>query len=282
MALALNDGTVALCEPGLGRLVRVLEAGTPLTTLARTQPLGRVVAGTEDGQVLIWDLETGKRTAFPTGFSGSVREMDVSVDGTVVAITSGRVVFLRPGEEPHWIEGLNCGVWNPGVVFNPDGTRIATLEFAPGEQAGYTANVGLWDVSSGQRLAMVDWRGDPHCLAFSPDGSLLAVGNRQRDVLLVDGETLAPVADMLGHFSTVDSLAFVPDGTKLVSTSRDGSLRIWSVEERRTVNVLRHGWTRALLALEPNGKCVTAVGMEGGGARAWALESVGADSSARA
>ncbi|MDG3007953.1 DUF1549 domain-containing protein [Paludisphaera mucosa] len=73
-------------------------------------------------------------------------------------------------------------------------------------------------------------------LAFSPDGSLLAVAGFHEIVLWkADGSEL--VARLVGLSDRVDSLAFSPDGARLAATGGDpgrrGEVQVWDVAKRK-------------------------------------------------
>ena len=62
------------------------------------------------------------------------------------------------------------------------------------------------------------------CLAFSPDGTLLAAGDVVIDA--ADGRVLRVLR---GHVAPVTGVAFSPDGTLLATGSFDGTARVWEV-----------------------------------------------------
>lgn len=71
-------------------------------------------------------------------------------------------------------------------------------------------------------------------LRFSRDGRLLAVGDRQGAVLLIDSTTLevtSPLADR--DFDTTGDLAFSPDGKLLASVDASVTITLWDVAGRR-------------------------------------------------
>ena len=71
--------------------------------------------------------------------------------------------------------------------------------------------------------------GAPGALAFSPDGSRLVSGSVYPDntVRLWDAATGRQIADMRGHKNTIRSVAFGPDGRRIVSASQDQTVWLW-------------------------------------------------------
>jgi WD40 repeat protein len=73
-------------------------------------------------------------------------------------------------------------------------------------------------------------------LAYSPDGSLLAVSG-YHEVLLYKGDGTERVARLVGLAERIESLEFSPDGEKLAvaggSPGRFGEVQVWDVSSRR-------------------------------------------------
>lgn len=69
-------------------------------------------------------------------------------------------------------------------------------------------------------------------LSFHKNGRLLATGDDQRSIRLWDIKRGIEVKEMKGHLNLISSIAFSPDGKKLVSASTDrrnesGEIHIW-------------------------------------------------------
>jgi WD40 repeat protein len=67
-------------------------------------------------------------------------------------------------------------------------------------------------------------------LAFSPDARLIAVGQADGSIVLVDVAAWKIVAALAGHQGAVNALVFSADGARLASAGADGIVRFWGVK----------------------------------------------------
>jgi RNA polymerase sigma factor (sigma-70 family) len=112
---------------------------------------------------------------------------------------------------------------------------------------GTSDSIVLLDAETGKTMRTLEgpWAlsTGPFCLAFAPDGKILASGGSARDnmVRLWDVQTGKLTATLRGHEDAVVGLSFAPDGKTLASTGGqyDTTVRYWDVatgQLRRTVN----------------------------------------------
>jgi WD40 repeat protein len=266
---------------GLGKIrphLQFVDAPALIRSLAFSPDGRKLVAGLNDGSVTTWD--SADREKAPTASRPSNQSVDVlayAPDSRSIAIggtdRTVRILDADTGAVRLTLRGHRKGI--TGLAFSPDGKVLAAA--ADGEPALFVWNVAngevvsnptLPDASSGEGLA---------CLAFSPDGKALFAGG-DRGVITFDmTEGHRPPshvgrggskpgkerATLKGHTVEVKSLAFVDGGSKLVSRSFDGMVKVWDLLDGNRDRFTFGGTDFKVksIALRPDGK-VLAVGLE--------------------
>jgi WD40 repeat protein len=178
------------------------------------------------------------------------------------------------------------------VAFSPDGSLLACGIHAPGEPAGYPHGaVVLLDVSKGQKLRVLTGHpGAVACLAFTPDGKILASGgirqyvatdpDEAQNLKIWDVASGRELATLLGQADEVTCVAFSPDGKTLASGGIDGTVKLRLVEGNWKVRATLKPPTRKTreepvlsLAFHPNAGWL-AVGVGGGTVEIWDLATL--------
>lgn len=147
------------------------------------------------------------------------------------------------------------------------------LEIAYSASSGMLASVpdryaiNLWDIKSGNLVYKLptSFTGAVNCLAFSPDGNILATGHYDGSIRTFDAKT----GQSLKNISTtgvVESLAFSPDGSILATgESYDSTaVKLWRVETGdllRTLDGHTHGVD--FMTFSPDGKYLASASYDG-------------------
>ncbi|WP_337174573.1 WD40 repeat domain-containing protein [Paludisphaera sp.] len=175
--------------------------------------------------------EEGKGGTRLAGHSGLIDSLRFSSEGgTLLSSGWDRTVRLWDLEGP----GGELGRELARLTF--DSEVFASAISPDGRVVAVAGNDGLalWHWERGE-VTRPKHRsiGVSRALAFSPDGSLLAVGGYDHGVHLVDVATSRVEADFMGHRDVIRKLAFTADGSRLFSLGYDGRLKAWDVASRR-------------------------------------------------
>src|SRR5262249_50991384 len=147
---------------------------------------------------------------------------DFRPDGKVLALAQadGSVALcdLGTGRE---LPPLPAGPMPENLRFHPSGQYLA-VSFCN------HPDVAVWDpAATTVVLRLVGDRYGGGSLAWGPDGSLLAVGNRNSDIYLCAFPGGKIQAVLRGHEHVVTRIEFPPSGRLLASPSHDGTTRLW-------------------------------------------------------
>jgi WD40 repeat protein len=135
------------------------------------------------------------------------------------------------------------------AAFSPNNRLLAT--------SSPTATVLLHDLVD-QESRMLDGNAAATagavCLAFSPDGTTLAVGHEDGEISLWDAQSRKRRSTLAAHDGFVAAMAFAPDGSTLASSGGDRTTRIWDVPAGRPrFKITSPARTLAALAYSANG-----------------------------
>ncbi|TDB91719.1 TIR domain-containing protein [Actinomadura sp. KC216] len=113
----------------------------------------------------------------------------------------------------------------------------------------------------------------PHPLAYSPGGSVLAVGSEDGGVLVCDAITGVPLRTLQGHTDRTYAVAFDAQGNLLASGSADGTVRIWDLATGHTAHTFtvhpEGVWPVVVGGQAPSGANLIAAGAADGTIRVW-------------
>jgi WD40 repeat protein len=195
---------------------------TRVVALAFSPDGGRLATGSTDNVLRIWNAASGQATATAGKRSVPITSLAFSADGArLVAGSADHAVSVWDGASVHRIFSATVAGSIRVAVPSPDGKRIA----GGGEGSG---DIEVWDAGSGQLLAVLKGHSAAvDALAFSPDGSRIVSGSRDKSLRVWDAATYDPLLVMGDHEEAIASVAFSPDGARIYSASPEGTVRVW-------------------------------------------------------
>lgn len=282
MARQKDDLVYVLPIRGLSVLPnpRQLFHGQPVFALAFNPRRRHLVSADVTGKVKLWALETGEEIS-SIDVGNMVVDVQYSHDGKYIAI-AGKDGLLKIWDwENDQIAPLPGHVGFTGnVVFHPHDNRLAS--------ADTDGNIQLWlpkDLQTALKakaegtvpadLMPLTLQGHQEAvlrLQFSPDGDYLASASADDTIRLWLAADGALLDEIEGHQDEVVGLSFSPmlktdpyseadvGVTYLASASRDGTVRIWRINNG--VRPLPHRERIFDVAFHPNGNVLAAAGRQ--------------------
>jgi WD40 repeat protein len=262
-SLAFSSDGSRLVTGGSDKLARVWNSRTGRRLLELDGHAGRVLdvafspLGTEvatastDGTARIWDAETGELVAPLFGHTDAVRTVEFAPDGLSVVTSSddgtARTWALN-GRRLATFAGHSARLGD--AVFSRDGTLVATV--------AEDGTVRLWDTGIRPDLAEADTDPptDPATEASNGDVTASADGSKVT-LTRANGET----HELDGHRLAVTSVAFSPNGRRLVTAGRDSDVILWDVRTGAPLRRLRGHFNAVSDArFSPDGRWIVTAG----------------------
>lgn len=161
--------------------------GVPVSSATFTKDGNWIISGHVDGTVRIWGLDQGKQIKRFT-IGDTVSFVQISRDGETILAAIDR----NDKMQIKFIDAIRGGVIR---AFDDSHTRyIEALSLSPNGRLFATSNVAgqvlLWDASKPKpiRTLDIDSSGDD-AIVFSPDGTILAIGGTNQNLVFIDVET---------------------------------------------------------------------------------------------
>lgn len=266
IASAGADGTVHIWDAATGHMLLNYRGHTDglfsdinpfkYISVVAWSPKGQHIASAGSGSdIYVWNASTGQTLSICRHRSFILPDVDAlawSPDGTSIASIGSSVLnhinkmvrvwdIKTSRSRLHYtMHSFSLTSTAAAVAWSPDGYYIAST---------CNGKIHIWNAVTGNRIFTYDaGPGDVRGIAWSPDGTRLAIANANGIVLLVSTVKREKLLTYHGHSSFVRAVAWSPDGTCLASASGDKTVQLWDAETGNTIFTYR-GHTRGTTAV---------------------------------
>ncbi|KAF9158326.1 hypothetical protein BGX21_004072 [Mortierella sp. AD011] len=137
------------------------------------------------------------------------------------------------------------------VAFNNDGSKFLS--------ASYDRNMKLWDTETGQCISTFTTKKIPYVVKFNPDDdkqNIFLAGCSDHKIYQFDINSGEVIQEYDQHLGPVNSITFVDDNRRFVTTSDDKSLRAWEFDIPVVIKYIAEPDMHSMpaVALSPNQK----------------------------
>ncbi len=263
---------VILWDRETGKELRRLQGHDDVVTSIAVSPDGRkVVSGSKDKTLILWDLIKGTQQSPPRDNANtSIISVAFNPKAPIIAFGTEYIYGSKEGivrlwntntGEVHELEDNGQAYSNYSVnslTFNPDGTQLFSglggfqvvlwnLEVNAngsiasdgrlGVSGSQNSNVYLWDMASGKVLhTFVGHDGPVNAVAFSPDSKQVLSASADHSLRLWD--TLPAVEHNVFTGESFGTAAISPDGKTVLSGDTDGKLRLWQLADGKVIQTI--------------------------------------------
>ncbi|MGH9139989.1 MAG: NB-ARC domain-containing protein, partial [Vicinamibacterales bacterium] len=230
--LELNHPTID--APG-GMLVTTLVGHTrEVLALAADADFRRILSGSSDTTVGVWDPKDGQRSSVMDQDTLGVRALAVSADGSLALAGGANGLIYK------WQVGLGEPIRR--FVRDPKGAIRGVALSASGKvavSASRSLSLRVWDV--GRRTLLHELQGhedEVTSVALSADGTRAVSGSDDGTVRVWNVEAGTLERTLIGHDGAVNAVALSEDGRCAVSGSADRTVRVWVVDTGECLRTL--------------------------------------------
>ncbi|KAF8840940.1 WD40 repeat-like protein [Paxillus ammoniavirescens] len=226
--------------------------------LAVTRDGKRILSGGEEGRIRVWDVKTHDVVEEWTSHTRDISCLALSPNDRLAASGGwdGKIMIREMKQSGKIKHSINADSSVLSLCFSPNGEKLA---------CAVSNAIQVYDVKSGKlTLGPIQGFKLVRCVLWSLDGSKLfsASDSPMGTIGHWNSKTGELIGRMRhGHTDNIISLSLSPDGTKLVSSSWDKTVRLWDARSGDPIGYpLQHEYNVRTVVFSPSGEFVASGG----------------------
>ncbi|WP_292627568.1 caspase family protein, partial [Mesorhizobium sp.] len=253
LATVTSDRKIKIFDTLTGKLLRELGTHGTISKVFASSNDDQFITSGQDARLRTWDLESGRQISdFPNAVNSGV-----SNDGTMIATIDpegrAKITDVRTGVATQQLSAGAAKITS--AAFSLDSTKVVTT--------CDDKSVRVFSVKSGEESKEFQYKGytDPAYARFSPDGMRILVAGNSGLLRLLNASNGETLLTYKGHTAEVSGVAFLPDGSGIITGSYDRTIMSWTFDSDRPSRVLppRERQIEAV-AVAPDGLTVASAG----------------------
>ncbi|MBF0101832.1 MAG: WD40 repeat domain-containing protein [Desulfobacterales bacterium] len=257
------DALLCLIDLNTGSVTKTYQgAVSKIFTVAVSADGNRVMSASVNGDIRIWDKDSGKEV---NTYNAAIGDLSMAS-----FFPEKDWVFLSAGKFEPKVVLMDLTNGNPLKTFENNQQRI--FDIALSKDGNYLVSGGhrdgkvkIWDISNGRMISAIDIQKQGLLsVALSPDGNFILSGGSDQQVKVWDKHTLQLKQEYKVHQSPVISVAYSSNNKLIAAGCWDGSIYIWNTETGK-LNAKIPGKGKAIskILFQPQTDAVFASSMDG-------------------
>lgn len=252
IASGSNDGSIRRWRVDVGEEILSIQGGGAFVAVSR---LGdKIASGNIDGSISVFRPSDGQEVCRLEGHEKPVNSLAFNAEGTL----------LLSGSSDKTLRLWDIASGDNLLVFRGHESTVSSAAFHDESRSAVSGShdgtIRVWNLTSGlETLRMEGHQGPVNSVYISPDGKSLVSAGHQDCTIRLWGLENGNLLRTFQEQSSVFSVAFSPNGSRIASGHGDDSIRIWDLVSGKPVLSL-HGhqdWVSSV-AFSKNGDLASA------------------------
>lgn len=216
-------GAISIRDNSTGALLQVLKGGhsQSVSSLAVTLCGKKIISGSEDKTIRMWDILSGTSIAVFTGHTSSIKQLVIAVGNKIISKASRDDATIRVWDSAN-SEHL-------GILYK-DAYKVSSMVITPcGKKIilGYFNEIHIIDIIGNFITKLRGHTDAIKSIIVFPDGKCIASASEDKTICIWDIETGDLRHTIRGHTDKVNTIVVTPDGKRIISAGWDNTIKFW-------------------------------------------------------